>query len=489
MKAQQLKNSILQLAVQGKLVPQNPSDEPASVLLERIRAEKQRLIKEGKIKKEKPLPPIAEDEIPFDIPNSWEWVRLSCVVNEISTGPFGSMLHKSDYVVSGLPLVNPQNIVDGAIQANDKTTVSKATAERLKSYILNTNDIVIARRGEMGRCAVVDQAQSGWLCGTGCFILRTNLNIFCPYLTMLIRSRYAVDFLTGNSIGTTMSNLNHGILNQFLVPVPPLAEQYRIVERIEQLLPHIADYDHAEQKLTTLNTAFPGQLKKSILQAAVQGKLVEQDPNDEPASVLLERIRAEKERLIKEGKIKKEKPLPPISEDEIPFDVPEGWEWVRLGNIGQTNIGLTYNPSDVTTERGIAVLRSNNIRNGKISYDNLIHVDIKVSEKLMVQQGDILVCARNGSRALVGKSAIIEENGMSFGAFMAIFRSICNPYVQLFINSSLFRGQLEGANTTTINQVTQEMLKQSLCPIPPLEEQKRIVAKYEELLQLIERWR
>ena len=235
----QIKKSILQAAVQGKLVEQNPNDEPASLLLERIRTEKEQLIKAGKIKKEKPLPPITEDEIPFDIPESWKWVRLNGVVNEISTGPFGSMLHKSDYVNCGIPLVNPQNIVDGLIQVNEKTLVSDKTAKRLSSYSLYENDIVIARRGEMGRCAVVGKSQAGWLCGTGCFILRNNQNIFSAYLAILIRSGYSVDYLTGSSIGTTMSNLNHNILNSFLVPLPPLAEQNRIVAKCEELLPLI----------------------------------------------------------------------------------------------------------------------------------------------------------------------------------------------------------------------------------------------------------
>ena len=244
------------------------------------------------------------------------------------------------------------------------------------------------------------------------------------------------------------------------------------------------------------------QLKNSILQMAVQGKLVPQDPNDEPASVLLERIRAEKERLIKERKIKREKnpsvifkgadntPYEKIGDevrslaDEVPFDIPDSWEWVRLGSIGETNIGLTYKPSDVTSD-GIPVLRSNNIQNGQTDYSELLYVSCAVPERAYAHKGDILICARNGSRALVGKSAIVDADGMAFGAFMAIFRSPCNPYIHLFINSYLFRGQLEGATTTTINQVTQEMLKRQLCPLPPIQEQLRIVQKYTELQPLI----
>ena len=242
------------------------------------------------------------------------------------------------------------------------------------------------------------------------------------------------------------------------------------------------------------------QLKNSILQLAVQGKLVPQDPNDEPASVLLERIRAEKEELIKAKKIKREKnpsvifrgadntPYEKIGNEvvplDVPFDIPDSWEWVRLGDIGETNIGLTYKPSDVSLS-GVPVLRSNNIQNGEMDYSDLVYVTSEVPERAYAQKGDILICARNGSRALVGKSAIIDKDGMAFGAFMAIFRSICNPYIQLFINSYVFRGQLEGATTTTINQITQDMLKRQLCPLPPLAEQARIVAKYNELAPVL----
>ena len=254
------------------------------------------------------------------------------------------------------------------------------------------------------------------------------------------------------------------------------------------------------------------QLKNSILQMAVQGKLVPQDPNDEPASVLLERIRAEKEQLIKEGKIKKEKnpsiifrgadnlPYEKVGKnepvciaDEVPFEIPESWEWVRLGSIGETNIGLTYKPSDkVDAKSGTAVLRSNNIQKGKMDYSDMVYVSCNVPERAMISKGDILICARNGSRALVGKSAIVDMDGMAFGAFMAKYTSLLsgmiNPYILTFIESPVFRGQLDGVKTETINQITQEMIKEQLIPIPPLAEQIRINEKLEELMPYIEKY-
>ncbi len=238
---------------------------------------------------------------------------------------------------------------------------------------------------------------------------------------------------------------------------------------------------------------------------AVQGKLVPQDPNDEPASVLLERIRSEKEQLIKEGKIKKEKnpsrifrgadnlPYEQVGKkepvciaDEVPFEIPESWEWVRLGEVGITNIGLTYKPSDkIDNCNGTPVLRSNNIQDGKIELNDMVYVSCNVPERAVIEQGDILICARNGSRKLVGKSAIIETGQFAFGAFMAKYTShlckILNPYILLFLESPIFRSQLDGVKTETINQITQDTLKKQLLPLPPLKEQQRIVSKLNEL--------
>ncbi|WP_303837080.1 restriction endonuclease subunit S [Ruminococcus flavefaciens] len=230
------------------------------------------------------------------------------------------------------------------------------------------------------------------------------------------------------------------------------------------------------------------QLKNSILQMAVQGKLVPQDKNDEPASVLLERIKAEKQALIKAGKIKKEKALAPITVEEIPFDIPDSWVWCRLGSIGETNIGLTYRPSDKTLSGGTLVLRSSNIQNDKMDYNDNVYVSCDIPERAMISKGDILICARNGSRALVGKCAIVDKDGMAFGAFMAKYSSPFNQYIKLFIDSPIFRQQLDGVKTETINQITQDMLRNQLCPLPPLPEQKRIVAKIEELLPYIEKY-
>ena len=244
MTPQELKNSILQLAIQGKLVEQHPEEGTAAELVEKILAAKS--AKGAKIGSRvprdrngavAPRPPIPDDEKPFDIPESWEWVRLSDLMTTISTGPFGSMLHKADYIENGIPLVNPANIVGGRIIPSQKMMVSEETRERLAGYILHEGMIVMGRRGEMGRCAVVSREEDGWLCGTGSFFLEPDKNIFVEYISRLFSTPYAKLYLGGESVGTTMSNLNHTILRNMLIPLPPLAEQKRIVAKLEEILP------------------------------------------------------------------------------------------------------------------------------------------------------------------------------------------------------------------------------------------------------------
>ncbi len=247
-------------------------------------------------------------------------------------------------------------------------------------------------------------------------------------------------------------------------------------------------------------------LRQKILDLAIRGKLVPQDPDDEPASVLLERIRQQKQQMVKEGKLKP-KDIKNDSvifvgednlhyekfadgsvkciEDEIPFDLPEGWAWCRLSMVGTTNIGLTYKPTEVK-ETGTIVLRSCNIKNGKINFADLVRVQADIRENQYIYKNDILICARNGSQSLVGKCAIMQDlpEAASFGAFMAVFRSICNQYVYYYFNTSLFRSSFSNDDSKQINQVTQAILRDTLIPLPPFAEQTRIVAKLHEILSL-----
>ena len=510
MTAKDLKNALLQEAVQGKLVPQIASEGNARDLLEEIR--KERLshefansygICDRKNKKskssdlcsksqitvtKKELPEITEDEIPFDIPENWCWCRLIDVLKDKPSNGISPKEVKYETKIRSLSL---SATTSGVFNSNafkyvelDKDTASK--------YWLKTNDLLIQR------------SNSRELVGTSCiyygddnlFIypdlmmrMQVQQNIKLEYIDYVLKSPHVRNYYSKNASGTSdsMPKINQTIVCNTLIPLPPLAEQKRIVAAIEKFMPLIEEYDKKETELKAFNEQIGTLTKKAILLEAVQGKLVPQIPAEGNAKDLLEEINKEKTKLIKEGKIKKEKPLPEISEDEIPFDIPESWCWCRLGEIIDTNIGLTYSPTDIVQSGGIAVLRSNNIQNGEIVYNDLVYVSKTVPEKCMAKKGDLLICARNGSRALVGKCAIIKENGMSFGAFMALIRSPFNSYIMNFINSPLYRARLEGVNTTTINQITQDNLKETLIPFPPLAEQKRIVAAIEKMLPLCEK--
>ncbi len=270
----QLRQTILQEAIEGKLTAKWREEHPvrkgdpeydAAALLEQIKAEKQKLIAEGKIKKEKPLPLIKPDEMPFQIPQGWVWCHLSEVAEELSTGPFGSMLHKSDYVKSGIPVVNPMNVVDGNILADDRMQISEKTRDRLKRYALNAGDLVIARRGNLRKCAVVQEEQNGWLCGTGSFFLRI-LAINKAFLQLAYCSENSQKFLLRDSIGQTMDNLNQKLLFRLPLAVPALGEQRKIVDRVSQLLSMVSDLEAqvAERK------AKSDELMQAVLREAFE---------------------------------------------------------------------------------------------------------------------------------------------------------------------------------------------------------------------------
>ena len=232
-----LKKDLVDVAIQGKLTKQLPEDGTAEELYQQIQEEKRKLEAKGRIKKEKKLPSVTEDEIPFDTPDNWKWVRCSDIMMSISTGPFGSMLHKNDYIIDGIPLINPANIIDERIIPSEKMMISQETKERLSSYVLNAGMIVMGRRGEMGRCAIITENEDGWVCGTGSFFMEPAEQVYPAYLLKLFSSQYAKKYLSGASVGTTMNNLNLNILNGLPIPLPPLAEQKRIVAKLEELLP------------------------------------------------------------------------------------------------------------------------------------------------------------------------------------------------------------------------------------------------------------
>ena len=235
MDTKKLRQKILDLAIHGKLVPQDPNDEPASVLLERIRAEKERLIAEGKIKRSKKSATSDTshyENLPFEVPEGWCWSCIENVCSKFTTGPFGSMVHKSDYVIDGgVPMVNPANMIGGNISYNKLMFVSELRAKDLQRYRLEPSDILLARRGDLTKCVVIKEEQKDWLCGTGSFVLHTIL-LLPTYFELLYSSTYIQSILTSESIGATMDNLNQGLLSSIIIPIPPIEEQKRIVTTV-----------------------------------------------------------------------------------------------------------------------------------------------------------------------------------------------------------------------------------------------------------------
>ena len=486
MNAQQIRNSILQQAIQGKLVPQDSSEEPASVLLQRIRKEKERLVKEGKLKKKDlESKPIEEDEIPFEIPENWEWVRLQYLCTRFSTGPFGTMVHKEDYVdLEGHPLVNPTNIKNEKIVVEGIKKVSNTKYKELGSYVLQTNDLVLARRGDLSKIAIVTEKENGWLAGTGAFFMHFLDGLFLPYFIVLYSSFYCQSYLLDQSVGGTMNNLNQKLLSDFLLPLPPLAEQRRIVAKIEELMPLVERYGKAQQALDQLNESLPARLRQSILQEAIQGRLVPQDPKEEPASELLKRIRKEKEQLVKEGKLKKKDlESKPIEEDEIPFEIPENWEWVRISHVYQTSSGGT-------PEKGHPEYYNGTIPWVKVGDLTSIYIDQtkeKITEEGLANSSaklfpkDTILVAMYCNDA-IGKSSILNLPMTTNQAICGLYpnKNLLKEYVYyaIQVNRKYLQELAAGGAQKNINQ---KIVNDLIIPLPPLSEQKRIVAKIEEL--------
>jgi len=518
---QQLRNLILNLAVQGLLVSQDYEEESADKLLELVISEHKRLASSGDAKKYKAAEEISDIEKYRDsIPHGWKWVRLTSL-GEFAGGGTPSK-RNPDYWDGEIPWVSPKDMkVDKITDSGLSITEAGRTASRLQAIPIDSI-LIVARSGILRRMLPVAINKIECTVNQDLKVIIPYLTELSPYLQLLLKGHESFILKSLVKGGMTVQSLKYSEFEQQPFPIPPLLEQHRIVAKVDELMSLCDELEQRQQKrasvrsklnkasLHSLPTATDDDafqtawahirhnfdtlyttpesiqdLRQSILQLAVQGKLVPQDPSDEPARHLLAAVVAEKEQLLRENKIKRVKPLPEINPDEIPYKIPEGWIWVRLDDIGYTNIGLTYSPSDVS-DTGIPVLRSNNIKDGKLDLSDLKRVNKEVKKSVLVHEGDLLICARNGSRALVGKTALITKLSevMAFGAFMAIYRSRVNNYLLYFINSPLFRRMIDEVNTMTINQITQKNLRSTILPLPPLQEQKRIVAEIDRLMAL-----
>lgn len=493
MKAQDLKNSVLELAIQGKLVEQNPNDEPASILLEKIRAEKEELIKEKKIKREKPLPKISEGEKDFDLPLGWSWCRLSDITHSLTLNDGDWILSKDMSQDGEIKLIQLGSIGDGKYVNKGFKNISYNKFIELKCREINEGDILINRLlGKKMLACILPEIDGTKITSVDTCFIRPNPRIYNQkFILYMILSGYFQRKVYTKIAGTTRQRISKGNLINIVFPLPPLEEQKRIVAKIEEVLEKIEEYDKVERELTQLEKAFPQDMKKSILQYAIQGKLVEQNPNDEPASVLLWKIKAEKEQLIKEKKIKKEKPLPEISDEEKLFEIPEAWEWVRMGNVSE-KIHYGYTASAKFEDTGVKMLRITDIQNNRVNWSNVPFCEIEKSklEGSILSENDILIARTGGT---IGKSFIVKnvEYTSVFASYLIRVipcKNICPEYLKLFLESPLYWVQLkeksQGTGQPNVNAVS---LSNLIIPLPPLEEQKRIVDKVEKIEKYVNR--
>ncbi len=491
MTPEQLKASILQYAIQGKLVEQRAEEGTGEELYWQIQAEKQQLIQEKKIKKEKPLAEISEDEIPFDIPESWKWVRIP----EIGTSSLGKTLNKSIDAGKEVNYLCSINVYWEGISL-DQVKTAKFSAVDMEKYLLQRGDLLVCEGGDVGRSAVWDSnTEMYYQNALHCVRFFGGIN---PYFFRYCFELYKWNKILENaSKGMTIKHLVQGSLHSILFPLPPLAEQKRIVAKIEELLPLVDRYAASYEKLEQFNAKFPEDMKKSILQYAIQGKLVEQRPEEGTGEELYQQIQAEKQRLIAEKKIKKEKPLAEISEDEIPFDIPESWKWVRLSQIATLENGDRSSKYPVESDYvdfGVPFFGAKDMDGAVMSFENVRYIsEAKFSElgNGKLQDKDF-ICLLRGS---VGKCAIFVADKRHHTGFicaqMVIIRCAdvaVSDYLKVYLSSPYYLRYIDAKVTgTAVRQLPAKELSNVLIPLPSLAEQKRIVAKIEELLPLCER--
>ena len=488
MTPQELKNSILQLAIQGKLVEQRAEEGTAEELFQQIQEEKQRLIAEKKIKKEKPLPEIAEEEKPFDIPDSWKWVRLG------NCGSWGSGATPSrtnlEYYGGSIPWLKTGDLNDGIVTEIPEYITQLAlekTSVRLNpsgSVLMAMYGATIGKLGILGINATTNQA---------CCACIPYEGIYNKYLFFFLMASRTVFIKMGE--GGAQPNISKEKIVNAIIPLPPLAEQKRIVAKIEELLPYIDQYEEAWSKLEQFNKRFPEDMKKSLLQYAIEGKLVEQRAEEGTAEELFQQIQAEKQRLIAEKKIKKEKPLPEITEEEKPFDIPDSWKWVRLGNL-VSKLGSGSTPSGgkaVYLDSGVKFLRSQNIYNDGLRLNDVVYISEATNAKKsgsIVYAKDVLLNITGGS---IGRCALVPDDFgyANVNQHVMIVRAI-NEFTRYWIHMILISPYIQNLIMAVQVGVSREGLsaekaKKFMIPFPPLDEQKRIVEKLKQLLPLCER--
>ncbi len=528
-----LRELILTLAVQGKLVPQDPADEPAGVLLQKIRAEKDRLIAEGKIKRDKPLAEIGEEEKPFELPPGWEWVRLGAVVNGSEAGwsptCIGSPRRPGHWGVLKVSAVSWGSFDPTA----NKELPSELTPK--PEYEVKDGDFLLSRANTaelVARSVVVEVAEPQLMLSDKIIRLAISSQMNRAFLNMVNNANYSREHYASNASGTSssMKNVSREVVLALPIPLPPLAEQSRIVTRVEALMRlcdaleakgQLEATQHAQLVSTLLGTLTASTtpeelaanwqrvaqhfdllldrpeaidaLEQTLLQLAVRGLLVPQDPTDEPASALLQKIRTEKDRLIATGQIKRDKPLPPITDEEKPFGLPVGWAWVRLGDValqGPSN-GLSPKPQELPTD--VRCLSLSATTQGFFKPECFKYVDVssQAAQQFFLKNGDLLI-QRGNSLEYVGIAAIYDGPDDAYiypDLMMRLQLSTCvkTEFIHIMLvcadGRSYFQRNATGTQGT-MPKVNQATVAGAPIPLPPLAEQSRIVTRVTALRRL-----
>jgi len=519
-----LREVVLHLAVRGKLVAQDPADEPASELLKRIAKERARLVKEGKIRAGKPLPPVGAEEVPFEVPEGWVWVRIE----EVCTLVNGRAFKPSDWTARGTPIVRIQNL------NNTESSYNYFDKPVLEKFYVNPGELLFAWSGTPGTSfgAHIWEGQRAIL----------NQHIFRVLIDSSEIDRHYFKHSLNQTLGTFISKAHGGVglkhitkgkFEETPIPLPPLAEQHRIVARVDELMALLDRLEAArgerdttrlaarDSALATLRDAADASevaaawrrlearmddlfrapedvppLRQAILQLAVRGRLVAQDPADEPASALLKRIAKERARLVKEGKIRAGKPLPPVGADEVPFEVPAGWVWCRLGELCSHGPSNGWSPQTVGHETAVKTLKLSATTRGIFdsSQTKFIDADLPKDSEYWLQDGDLLI-QRSNTRDYVGMAALYSgpETTFIYPDLMMrcrIFSLVSRSYVHRALVSPSGREYLQArasGTSSSMVKINQNTVVACSIPLPPLAEQHRIVARVEELMALCDR--
>ena len=475
MTPQELKNSVLKQALRGKLTEQFTQDGTGEMLLQQIQAGKQALIKAGKIKKEKPLPEITEEDVYFDIPDTWAW----CYIGDVFQHNTGKALNSTNRDGTILQYITTSNLYWNRFEL-DKLKEMPFTDAEVEKCTVQKGDLLVCEGGDCGRAAIWTYEMP--------MRIQNHIHRLRPYSEVCVDYFYYVFYLYKNAgwiagKGIGIQGLSSNALHTIVAPLPPLAEQKRIVAKLEEILPLIDRYEAAWNKLEEFNKRFPGDMQKSILQLAIQGKLVEQRPEEGTGEELFQQIQAEKQALIKSGKIKIEKPLPEIAEDEIPFDIPETWKWARVLDIAYLNSGNQYE-ENANGSLYVKVADMNLPDNQTEIKTSTRRADIP--SKDLISVNSIIFPKRGGAIATNKKRMVCQEPiGVDSNTMaMTMISAEMLPYISKWF-ASVDLGQL--VTGTSVPQINNKDIYPLLIPVPPLAEQKRIVAKLEEILPLCDR--